>query len=160
MSALLTRDVVQQAIELCLPSIMTLLESDLTKRVCMHLVVPDPTATLDGKTFTDIILKEHSINRGNWGEYKFQEFARAKAEQSFHSGLPSRARQETPALYTHGEIKYGGSAVYKGVIVGASGVQPYFDELIAFWVAATCHALSTHALQPILANPDKAFILP
>jgi hypothetical protein len=49
-----------------------------------------------------------------------------------------------PHLYEPGDTKYIGSAISRcgRLIVGVSGVQDYFDEMIAKWIVSAIEALA------------------
>ncbi|MGE0217544.1 hypothetical protein [Mycolicibacterium sp.] len=68
----------------------------------------------------------------------YRTHALAKAQVSWLTGLPSReVYHSAPHLYRPGMTKWGGSVVRDGLICAFSGVQPFFDEMIAGWMADT-----------------------
>lgn len=74
---------------------------------------------------------------------KYEQIAKAKAEVSLRTGLPSRkVQQDAPYLYQEGMTKWGGSVIENGLVVAFSGVQAVFDEAIAGtmlrWIVALC----------------------
>lgn len=155
-SVLLTKEVARQAVNITMPAIEQFLQGSIPKRGDLHLVVLDPTVPYQPEPkdlFAEAILHEYWFgDPGQW-KFPFRDFARDKAKLSWRTGYSSRHIQQTcPALYTAIDIKYGGSIVYNGIIVAASGVEPYFDEMIADWVAITCWGLCMHQMPNILAS--------
>ena len=155
MSYYLNKEVAIYACALIRPAIDELFRSPYPKRKCLHLVVLDPTKQHESTSDVDSILFEESINGAEWGEYAFNDFARAKAFLSFRTGLSSlEVQQFRPHLYEEGDVKYGGSVIFNGIIAAASGIQPYFDAMCAMWLATACHAIATHDFQSLLASDN------
>jgi hypothetical protein len=155
MSFYLTRDLAAQAFALVLPSITELFRA-YGERGCLHVVVMDPTAAERGISGKQAILFEESVNRDTWGKHRFDEIARAKAFISERTGLSSFEMHQCPYLYKPGDVKYGGSVVFNEIVVAASGVQPHFDQLCSYWLAAACQALAIERFQPLLSSDQSS----
>ncbi|MCL2869445.1 hypothetical protein FWF48_01380 [Candidatus Saccharibacteria bacterium] len=74
---------------------------------------------------------------------KYRELALAKAFVSLKTGMASSLVQtQYPYLYDAGDTKWGGSTIMPGgIIIGFSGVQAVFDEMIAEWMASAIRAI-------------------
>lgn len=147
MSGLLTRVEAAKAVEMVLPAVQALMGQDVLKRRHLHIVVLDPAFTPADIPVAvwqvKAILFEHSVgDRKEWKK-PYDTFARSKAFLSWRYGLPTQAIQSRcPHLLEAGETVYYGSAISDGLVVGVSGVQPYFDQMIASWVLEACRALA------------------
>lgn len=145
MSALLTRDVVEQAINLCTPSIMYLLEtSGFAKRSALTIVVLDPT------TGDELIkTKFGKLPRAEWTA-DYAEIALAKAKLAFRLKMSCRAAQQHPHLLEAGDTKHRGGIYHQGIPVGVSGVQSYLDEMVAMWIAVACEMLCRRTFEEVV----------
>lgn len=78
-------------------------------------------------------------------EHPYDLIAEGKMVITDRTGLPSRAVQLVERhLLVLGDVKYWGSAIRGPRMVSASGVQPYFDELISQMLLDTWCALAEH----------------
>lgn len=162
-SALLTKELAQQAISIVGPAIAYVMDkARLTKRNALAIVVLDPTKEFTRSGTLDQPLPIlHEANFGSHPDdwpHDFRGYARKKSLVSWRTGLPSRLVQQSPYLYQFGDIKYAGSVVENGLIVAASGVEAHFDEMFARMVAAACWGLTMHAMKPILDSDVQVFI--
>lgn len=147
MSALLTQVEAAKAVEMVLPAVQTLMGQGVLKRHHLHIVVLDPAFTPAdlpvGVWREKAILYEHSLGDPKEWQKPYDMFARSKAFLSWRYGLPTQVIQtRCPHLLEAGETAYYGSAVSDGLVVGVSGVQPYYDQMIASWVLEACRALA------------------
>jgi hypothetical protein len=149
-SVYLTKARAVQAVELAQPTIFKLLQT-VTNHKALHIVI----LGVDGA-----ILHEESVGPDVQADQKRLagciKIARSKAQIHFRTGLPSaviQARQ--PHALLIGDTIWGGSVSHEGIIVGASGVQSYFDESIATMVAAILWGLCAHAQAAHMAKTDK-----
>lgn len=158
-SFILTEEMAQKAVDVVLGSLdLILIDRMPMRRATMAVVVLDPTKPYGHhnplrETWPgDVVLYEGEFNRNEW-EHPYDWIARSKAAVSWRTGLPSHlVQQRAPYLYESYNVKYGGSVVWEGgLIVAASGVEWYFDQMIANWVAAACQALSIQRMEEILA---------
>lgn len=151
----LTKEMAVLAVELARPGIEKLLtvalqgELLLNKPVIAISIVSVKTnaggVDVAFSTRFDIGHHEHIImDDGRWND-KYDRFALAKAR------LAAREKMDTsvivndhPSLLQPGDIKFPGGVYSDGIAVGASGVQGYFDEMIARMVLAICLGLCKH----------------
>lgn len=159
-SALIGVKEAKTAVDLALPSIRRAMRTKLFKRSDLHIVVLKPGFPYDpNMSFEDfiqhVILYERSLGNKKIWEYPYQDYARRKAHLSWRTGLPSLdVVQRFPHLLQKGDVKFGGSAVLKGTITGASGVQSHFDESSSYGIAANLNAIATEKMQRVLAGID------
>lgn len=156
---ILSRVVVREAINIVLPAFEALAIMR-AKRQHLHVVVVDGTLKDQGMLFGDAILVEHSVGSRTEWRYPYDHIARSKAEISWRTGEPSiMAAMLAPATLRPGDTVHWGAFVLNGIIVGVSGVQPWFDMLVASWVAWACQQLlqdEIHLWRK--AHPDADFL--
>lgn len=150
------KDIAIDAIELVKPAIMNLFERTCRKE--LHIVVMDPTIKPWEAKFEDSILVEHTIGTPAEWTAPFDELARKKAQQAWRDGMANINHQTIhPSALREGDILYFGSFVYGNIVVGCSGVEPYFDMLISSWVALAFEQLSIAEYQiGKVETPKKA----
>lgn len=154
-----------------------LVEDGTFKRPHLHVVVLDPTATFGGSKPTehevydpnpqigggvpagreirwspllpdDIILAEHSVGDPKEWEWDFKAIARDKAFQTRKYGMPNQIIVERAPWLLHGtSFPFWGSACRDGLVVGASGVQPWYDQMLSEMVASVIAALSINEMR-------------
>jgi hypothetical protein len=138
-SVYLTPPRAQRAIELAEPTILKMMQT-VTNSKIVHLVVMG----IEGE-----ILFERSVGPDIETDKRLAvciEIARSKAQLHFRTGRPSAEIQaRRPGSLTVGDTVHGGSAEHEGIIVGASGVQGFYDESIAAIVAAILWGLCREA---------------
>lgn len=142
-------------------SLPTITEAMKDKKVgdsgFLYIVVMDPGKPPQLASFEEAILYEHAIgDRERW-DADYAAFARAKAQVAWKTGMNSHAVQE---LYPHmlgaGDTLLWGSVAMDGIVVGVSGLHPWFDEAVAGTIAMWMRALSkVHAHN---ARRDALFI--
>lgn len=159
MSALLNRATAEQAVALALP----LLEQargnrDISDSGFLHLVIMDPMRHPDQFSFEEAILYEYSVgNRNDW-DADYAAFAYAKTRLSWRTGLDSHTVQARyPHLLEAGDTLLWGSVCLDGIVVGASGAHPWYDEALA-GVVALCLRAKVKALQ-IDAGREGPFLV-
>ena len=162
MSYLLTYKVAERAVELVRPVISTAMKDGLVKRPHLHIVVVNPAIipSNDRVLFEQTaILYEASFGRKADWDHDYDEIARSKAFISWRTGLPTHVVQQTMRyLVSDGDTKFFGSAVLHGLVVAASGVQPWFDEWVSYMVAATCRALCIDVMQKEVIPSNREFL--
>lgn len=154
----LTEELCQEAFDLIRPSLGVAMDNGPFNRSQGHLVVVNPSIpwepkykswdSVDGAHFFEAILFEADLgDPGEW-EFRFADVARAKAFASWKTGLTTHEIQQiAPYLYQEGWTKHGGSAVAPGgFVVAFSGVQGYFDRMIAEWMISACRAVCMHRM--------------
>jgi hypothetical protein len=152
-SALIGVAEAKKAVDLALPSIRKAMRTGVFKRSHLHIVVLKIGIPYDPALdfVRNVILYERSLGKENW-KYPYKIYARRKAHLSWRTGLPSLdVVSRYPHLLQKGDVKFGGSAVFKGIIVAASGVQSHFDESSSYCVAATLNGIAIERMQAVLA---------
>lgn len=148
----------ERAIELAAP----MLESWLRlPQVCgsgfLHVVVLDPArmddAWRDADAVEDAVLAERSFgDRARW-DADYRAFALAKARlSSRHRMDGSLVHARHPHLVRAGDTLLAGSVWFDGIVVGASGAFPMWDEAAATCIAANLRALAAAAHAEALAS--------
>ena len=78
-----------------------------------------------------------------------------KARQVRKFGLPNQIVVERmPHLLKGHDTKFWGSALKDGIVVAASGVEPWFDQLISEMVASVCQALCIDKMQKSILQEE------
>jgi len=151
------KEIALDAIDLVTPSILKLFER--TNRKELHIVVMDPTIKPWEADFKDAILVEKSMGKPDEWTIKFDDLARNKAQQAWRSGSANMNHQTAhPSSLREGDVLFYGSFVYGDIVVGCSGVQPYYDMLISSWVALAFEQLSVAEYQRSKdETPTRAF---
>lgn len=152
-SFLLTPEKAEQAIGMVRPAIAAAMNSGLMKRHHLHIVVMDPAiAPYQVDQGEQAIVGEASFGHpGEW-ENNYAGIARAKAIAAWRTGQPTHMLVQAMPYLLVGDAGasdtiYWGSVNLLGVPVGASGVQPWFDEWVAYSVASACRALCIGEMQ-------------
>lgn len=147
MSVLLTKDRAEEAVQMIMPAIRQLMENSTPPQSDLHIVIADPVlipgdpeaTRLWGST--GIIYEESLGNRKKW-KHSYDIIARSKTHLSWRYGMSSQVLQvRCPYLLQPGSTIWFGSAVSDGLVVGVSGLAPYYDQMIASWVLEACRAL-------------------
>ncbi len=136
-SFILDREIAKKAIEIVEPSILAAMESGIVKRKALSICILNPQGE-------GIILLQHSINIGEAKEWKhpFDKIAMSKATTAQGKRKnTSYVRDLEPQMLVQGNTIYSGGAYFQGIAVGVSGVEEYFDEMIAKWIVHTTRAL-------------------
>jgi hypothetical protein len=147
----------QRAVDLCLPLIdRAMREPQYGDSGFLHIVVMDPGLTPADCGFEQAILHEHSVgDRGKW-DADYAMYARAKAAIAWKYRDDSHKVQSArPHLLHGGDTTLWGSVCLDGIVVGASGAFPAFDEMYSSIVASCLRALAKHAAQQ---NAAQAFL--
>ena len=129
---------------------LPLFEGDdiLMKRRMAHIVVLVPR--LQNGCILPYLLYEHSI--GDIGSNPFDEIARNKALQLWEGRNDGRT-DIAPHLLYPGDTPFWGGVKRHGFVVACSGVESWFDQMIAGMVADAIVAL---AYQAWMNSPDRA----
>ena len=141
---ILDQSAAREAVELALPSIEKALRREgVSGEGVLHLVVMDPTVRAGDRPFEDAILYEHSVGDPRKWQADYRAFARAKAALAWRAGADTHLIQELrPHLLEEGDSLLWGSACRNGLVVGASGAHPWFDEAFANTVAGFLLAIA------------------
>jgi hypothetical protein len=137
--SLLDGRLVDRAFDLASPLIGAALDQpDVSGDRVLHVVVVDP----DPPRFDDAVLAERSFGRAITSGVDYQGLARAKAQLAWRTSLDTRqVQQSAPHLLRAGDTLLWGSACRDGLIVAASGAQPWFDEAFSGVVLELVRAL-------------------
>jgi hypothetical protein len=156
------------------PAIETAAEARILNKFAGCIVVLNPTipyepkyknAIGDGDLYDELVLyQDHFGDEGEHDIDKYIGIARHKAFTSFLTGLPShQVQQVMPSLYAPGMTKWGGSAVAgtgpMKLIVGFSGVQWYYDQMISEMMISAIQAICHESMIEVMAS-DEFIILP
>ncbi len=157
----LTEELAKFAIETVSTAMMeTPPMGDLLKRQTYHIVILVPAMKDDREAnFPDWpnyplvphVLYEHSVgDRADWTA-KYDEVARCKALQLWHGRNDDRT-DIIPHLLFPGDAPFYGGVYRQGIVVTCSGVQPWFDKMIAGMVADMIIGLAYNVW---MASEDK-----
>lgn len=146
-------EISKRAFEILKPSIKSLLKEE-ARREDMHIVVMNPTIKPWEATFEEAVLIEFSLtNRDSW-ENPYDVMALGKAKQAWRDGQSNVEKHLlAPATLKDGDVAFYGSFAYQGVIVAASGVEGWFDQLISGWMALTIQQLCQDYYQRFKLRP-------
>ena len=134
----------EDAVRLALPSIEAALKRPgASGEGVLHIVVMDPQARAGEVPFEDAVLYEHSVgDPAAWGA-DYRSFARQKAALAWRLGRDTHLVQELqPHLLAKGDTLLWGGVCRDGLVVGASGAHPWFDEACANAVAGFLLAIA------------------
>ncbi|MDC7235401.1 MAG: hypothetical protein PQJ58_19390 [Spirochaetales bacterium] len=141
------------------PAIKKLL-AEKAKREDMHIVIMNPLLHPWDCSFEEAILLEHSTtDKSNW-QIPFDEFALAKAKQAWRDGRSNKEKHlMAPATLQDGDIAFYGSFEHNGVIVAASGVEPWYDVMVSGWIAVAIQQFAQAEYEQFKSeNPMKPYI--
>lgn len=150
----LTEEIAQKAVEVVLRAVFDVASpvSGVLKRNDLHVVVVVPGIQSLGATdWTEtevrpLVLYEKSEGKvAEWAS-RYDQIARAKAEQLWFGRNDGEAGI-IPHLLFAGDTCYWGGVKRNGIVVACSGVQPWFDRMIASMVADVIIALAHNAYE-------------
>ncbi len=150
-------EIALDAIELVKPSIERLFER--TNRKQLHIVVMNPTLKPWECSFDEAVLCESSLGTPEEWPAPFDQFARKKAQQAWRSGSANLNQQtlHTSSL-REDDLLFYGSFVYGDVVVACSGVEQWYDMLIAGWIAVAIEQLCMSEYQNTkIQNPTQTY---
>lgn len=163
-SYLLSRDVAKKAVDIVRPVILAGRKSGVLEDGNLHVVIMNPVARPHHVTNKrKAILYEESFGQSALWKYPLDEIARAKAFESWRTGLSTHEIVEArPYLLQaddgHADTVYYGSVVLEGIAVGVSGGDPHVDEMLAHMIAAACRALCIEAMQKLKVERGRNFV--
>ncbi|MBI4175509.1 hypothetical protein HY523_02735 [Candidatus Berkelbacteria bacterium] len=147
MSFLLTPERTQEAIQLIRPAINVAMERKVFKRKHLHVVILDPAVPYGSEIHLPILCEEQWGDPRDW-EHDYQKIAHDKAFLSWKHRLSTEQLQlMAPYLCEGHDTLYWGSVCDEGIVVAASGLQQWFDQMVARIIAAACKALCREALE-------------
>lgn len=144
-SYLIDRATAERAVELSMPMIHAAMENRIAgESGFLYVVIMKPGSSPLTSSFEESILYENNVfgDRQKW-DADYGEFARAKARIAWRTGMDSHRVQEFyPHLLGKGDTVLWGSVVLDGIVVSASGADPWFDEAFSGAVAMCLRALA------------------
>jgi hypothetical protein len=129
------------------------------KRGSWHVVVLVPEMQATGKDedvrgqvihnypdypINPVVLAERSFGDRSLWSADYKDVARCKAVQLWHGRNDGRTDIMPHLLYS-GDCPFWGGVKRDGIVVACSGVEPWFDRMIAGMVADMCIAGAYHA---------------
>lgn len=134
------KHIAQEALNIVTPAIDRLFEQ--TNRKELHIVIMNPRLKPWEASFEEAILLETSIKNSPEWALPFEQFARNKAKQAWREQQPNLATQALhPSSLEAEDVPFYGSFVYGNIVVACSGVEQWYDMLIASWIATTIEQL-------------------
>ena len=127
------------------------------KREMLHVVVLVPEMDVTSRKWPDYPIRPFCIAQMSFGNmkdwpYKFDEIAQCKALQLWHDRNDG-GTDITPHLLFPNDTPFWGGVKRHGIVVSCSGVQPWFDRMIAGITADVCVA---RAYDAWMNSHDKA----
>jgi hypothetical protein len=127
------------------------------KRQTFHVVILVPKMLVGVGNYPDYPILPHLLAEQSWGDkkewsYDYAEIAQCKALQLWH-GRNDGGTDIKPHLLFSNDTPFWGGVKRDGIVVACSGVQPYFDRMIAGMTADVCIAYAYHAW---MLSKDKA----
>lgn len=142
MSILLNNDDVEAVLDTLTPAIKAFL-AQFAKREDLAIRVLDPAYPNE----TVVLAKRDLGNTLLW-EHNYAKIAMGKAEVCQRNKCDSEVvKIERPFCYKEGDPPFTGGVYVHGLVVACSGVEGYFDQMFARWIAASCRAIATHRLE-------------
>lgn len=126
------------------------------KRKMLHVVILVPAMDMGSDSWPDYPITPYCIaqmgfgNRKRW-PHEFDEIAQCKALQAWH-GRNDGGTDTLPHLLFPNDTPFWGCVKRQGIAVGVSGVQPWFDRMVASITADICIA---RAYDEWMKSPDK-----
>lgn len=139
----LTKLVAENAMDVASLSFQKLFPGSI---LAFHAVILVPTMnTREGPNYKiePHALIERSCRTELWTE-DFREIAQCKALQLWH-GRNDGGTDIKPHLLFSGDTPFWGGVKRDGIVVACSGVEPWFDRMIASMTADVCIALAYNA---------------
>lgn len=130
-------DTARRAVALVAPSIEAArVDPNMVGSGFLFLVVMDPALTPADTRFEEAILYEQGFGEEDHWDADYRRFARDKAKLAWREGLDSRHVQAlAPHRLRSDDCTVPGGVCIDGIVVGASGAFPHYDELFAGAVA-------------------------
>jgi hypothetical protein len=148
----LTKEIAKRAVAAALKLMQDSPIKEVFKRQACHIVVLVPEMEDGPLQFSPypnysirpyVLLEESYGARETWSA-AYDDIAKCKALQLWHGRNDTRT-DVRPHLLFPGDTPYWGGVKRHGIVVACSGVQPWFDQMIAGLVADMCKALAYDA---------------
>jgi len=143
-SYFIDKETAEKAVDMSLPLIREAMKrKEVGESGFLYIVVMDPFLGPSRSSFEEAILYEHAVgDREKW-DADYAAFSRAKARVAWRTGLDGHMVQELrPHLLSAQDTVLWGSVVVDGIVVSASGANPWYDEAFAGTVAMCLRALA------------------
>ena len=133
-----------------------------TERTTFHIVMLVPQMDYDYNKYPNcpivpLLLAEYSHDGQHAWSRDYDNIARCKALQLWHNRSDG-GTDTKPHLLINGDTPYWGGVKRDGIVVACSGVESYFERMIAGMVADACIALSYRKCLTWRAeNPEEDF---
>ncbi len=148
-----------EAVNLVKPSIDQLFTK--TCRPELHIVIMNPQVKPWESSFEDAILHECTFGNPDGWHVAFDDLARNKAAQAWRDSVANINHQTLhPSSLREGDVLFYGSFVYGNIVVACSGVEPWFDMLVAGWVAVALEQLTIAEYQKLKQESPKTALRP
>jgi hypothetical protein len=146
-----------EAVNLVKPAIDQLFTK--TCRAELHIVIMNPQLKPWEASFDDAILHECTFGSPEDWQIPFDELARNKTAQAWRDSVANiNHHTQHPSSLREGDVLFYGSFVYGSIVVGCSGVEPWFDMLVSGWVALAFEQLCISDYQATKAeDPTRRF---
>jgi hypothetical protein len=138
------RRAAEAAVEMCLPAITAAMtRKEVGESGFLHIVVMDPLLTPAHCAFEEAFLYEYSVgDRSHW-DADYAAFSRAKAKIAWRTGMDSHLVQELrPHFLSERDTVLWGSVSVDGIVVSASGANPWYDEAFSGMIAMCLRAIA------------------
>jgi hypothetical protein len=148
-SYLIDRGVAEAAVRMSLPLITEAMKRRETgESGFLYIVVMDPAKTPAHCNFEQAVLYEYAVgDRDRW-DADYAGFALAKAKIAWRAGMDAHAVQALrPWLLEARDTVLWGAVALDGIVVGASGAHPWYDEAFAGTVAMCLRALAKAGIE-------------
>lgn len=148
MSLFLSTEDCDRAVDFVRPIISWCQVNGTFSRQCLAIVIGDPRLVACNMTLPEwkergILYTRMIVQSGAEEERDFTAIAESKCYISWRYGISSRRIQaEMPYFLDLHDTSYYGSVNYDGLAVACSGVQQYYDEMLALQIAAACRAIA------------------
>lgn len=123
----------------------------------LHVVVMDPESAREGVPFEAAILVERSIGEPSRWQADYAHYARAKARLAWRERATTRDIVDTmPVRLRQGDLVVEGAVCRHGLIVAASGAQPWYDAAFA---AMAIELVNAHLRDAVAQARDRGGVL-
>jgi hypothetical protein len=148
------RSVVERALDALAPAFARIVgDQAVSFEHALHVVVMDPAAAPASGDFDRAVLVERSFGAPERWEADYAHYARAKARVAWREGMTTSALVEgAPARLRAGDLVVEGAVCRYGMVVAASGAQPWYDAACAAMVAELVHAALRDAVNAVRAK--------
>lgn len=147
----ITKEVCEAAVHLALRAVMeegSSLHGVVRQQFC-HISILVPGMENEGRTYPEwpihpVLIYEEKVGDTTEWKGEYDQIAQFKALQLWHDRNDEKPGINVQLLFP-GDTIYWGGVKRHGIVVTCSGIQPYFDQLIAGIVADTIKAMCQYA---------------